>query len=115
MRATSLGRGRGSLGVSRRDMSELAADLFGLALSAGAVDQICQRGAAALARPHERLVEKVLASRAVNIDETGWFTAHEGRTMWTATTPEAAIFRVAEDRHRDRLKESYSVRTSRGS
>ncbi len=25
--------------------------------------------------------------------------------MWTATTPEAAIFRIAEDRHRDRLKE----------
>lgn len=91
--------------VSRRDMSELAADLFGLPLSAGAVDQICQRGAAALARPHEQLVEKVLASGAVNIDETGWFTAHEGRTMWTAATPEAAIFRIAEDRHRDRLAE----------
>lgn len=29
--------------VSRRDMSELAADLFGLGLSVGAVDAICQR------------------------------------------------------------------------
>jgi len=29
--------------VSRRDMSELAADLFGLGLSIGAVDAICQR------------------------------------------------------------------------
>jgi transposase len=91
--------------VSRRDISELAADLFGLPLSVGAVDAILQRAAAALARPHEQLVEKVLASSAINIDETGWFTAHEQRTLWTAVTPEAAIFRIATDRHRDRLQE----------
>ena len=91
--------------VSRRDMSELARDLFGLRLSAGAVDAICQRASAALALPHEKLVEKVLQSPVLNVDETGWFTAAEGRTIWTATTPEAAIFRVAADRHRDRLEE----------
>jgi transposase len=86
-------------------MSELAYDLFGLRLSVGAVNAICQRAAKALQRPHELLVEKVLASPVLNVDETGWFTAHEGRTMWTATTPSAAIFRICEDRHRDRLEE----------
>jgi transposase len=91
--------------VSRRDMSELALDLFGLGLSAGAVDAICQRTAAALAEPHEQLVEQVLSSPAVNVDETGWFTAHAPRTLWAATTREAAIFRIAADRHRDRLEE----------
>jgi len=91
--------------VSRRDMSELAWDLFGLGLSTGAVDAICQRAAAALEGPHELLAEKVLSSTAVNVDETGWFTNHDPRTMWTATTPWAAIFRIAEDRHRDRLEE----------
>jgi transposase len=91
--------------VSRRDMSELALDLFGLGLSPGAVDAICQRAAAALADPHEQLVDGVLSSPAVNIDETGWFTAHDPRTLWTATTRWAAIFRIAEDRHRDRLEE----------
>jgi transposase len=91
--------------VSRRDMSELAWELFGLELSVGAVDAICQRAAEALEAPHEQLVEQVLASPAVNVDETGWFTAHEGRTMWTVTTPDAAIFRIVENRHRDRLEE----------
>ena len=91
--------------VSRREMSELAWELFGLGLSVGAVDAICQRASAVLASPHERLVAKVLGSPAVNVDETGWFTAAEGRTLWTATTPEAAIFRIAEDRHRDRLEQ----------
>jgi transposase len=91
--------------VSRRDMSELAWELFGLGLSVGAVAAICQRAATALEQPHEQLVEGVLASPAVNVDETGWFTNHDPRTMWTATTSEAAIFRICEDRHRDRLEE----------
>jgi transposase len=91
--------------VSRRDMSELALELFGLGLSTGAVDAICQRTAAALEEPHQQLVERVLSAPAVNVDETGWFTAHDPRTLWAATTPWAAIFRIAKDRHRDRLSE----------
>lgn len=95
--------------VSRRDMSELARDLFGLRLSTGSVDAICQRASAALALPHEKLVENVLSAPVLNVDETGWFTAAQGRTLWTATTPAAAIFRVAEDRHRDRLQELIGI------
>jgi transposase len=91
--------------VSRRDMPELARELFGLGISAGAVDAICQRASAALGDPHRQLTEKVLSSPALNVDETGWYTEHDPRTMWTATTPWAAIFRICEDRHRDRLAE----------
>ena len=50
-------------------------------------------------------MSSVLQAPAVNVDETGWATAGEGRTLWTATTPKAAIFRIAQDRHRDRLQE----------
>ena len=91
--------------VSRRDMSELARDLFGIRMSVGAVEAICQRGAIALAEPHQALVAAVLGSQAVNVDETGWVTAGNNRTLWTATTPLMAIFRIAQDRHRDRLEE----------
>jgi transposase len=91
--------------ISRRDMSELASDLFGIGLSVGTVDAICQRASRILAEPHEALVASVLGSPALNVDETGWLTAGEQRTLWTATTPKAAVFRVAEDRHRDRLDE----------
>ena len=91
--------------ISRRDMSELARELFGVSLSVGAADAICQRGSTALAEPHEALVASVLQAPAVNVDETGWTTAGVDRTMWTATTPGAAIFRIAENRHRDRLEE----------
>jgi transposase len=91
--------------ISRRDMSELARELFSIGLSVGTVDAICQRASAALAGPHEPLVASVLSAPAVNLDETGWATAGQGRTLWTATTPDAAIFRIAADRHRDRLQE----------
>jgi transposase len=91
--------------ISRRDLAKLAGELFGLQMSVGAVDSACQRASAALAGPHERLTEAVLASPALNVDETGWRTAGEGRALWTATTPAAAIFAVAKDRHRDRLVE----------
>lgn len=91
--------------VSRRDMSELARDLFGIGLSTGSVEAICQRAAAILSGPHEALVASVLASPALNVDETGWATAGEQRTLWTATSENAAIFRIAQDRHADRLDE----------
>ncbi len=91
--------------VSRRDLSELAGELFGVRVSVGAIDEICQRACALLAGPHERLVAGVLGSGAINVDETGWYLAGENRSMWAAATANAAIFRIVADRHRDRLIE----------
>jgi transposase len=91
--------------ISRRDMSELVCELFGVWISVGAIDGICQRTSGLLSGPHERLTSQVLASAAINIDETGWYLAGENRTMWTAATAQAAIFQIVEDRHRDRLIE----------
>lgn len=91
--------------VSRRDASELAGDLFQVGVSVGALDAICRRASALLKDPHELLVASVLASGAINVDETGWFLRGEQRTMWTATTADAAVFRICEDRHADRLRD----------
>jgi len=91
--------------ISRRDMSELLSELFGVGISVGAIDQVCQRTSGVLTSPHERLSRQVLASGAINVDETGWYLGGENRWLWTAATPEGAIFRVAEDRHSDRLTE----------
>lgn len=91
--------------ISRRDMSELLGELFGVRISVGAIDQVCQRTSGVLAGPHERLTSQVLASGAINVDETGWFLGGENRWMWTAASADGAIFRIAEDRHSDRLTE----------
>lgn len=82
--------------ISRRGIVELARDLFGVSLSVGAVDAICQRACAALAGPHTELHDWVLEQAALHVDETGWRTAGDSRALWTLTTREAALFRIAE-------------------
>jgi transposase len=89
--------------LSRRGIVELARDLFGVTLSTGSVDAICQRASDALAGPHLQLQDWVLDQSAVHVDETGWRTSGEGRALWTATTPEAAFFQIAEHCNREQF------------
>jgi transposase len=89
--------------VSRRGITELASDLFGVALSTGSVDAICQRASEALAGPHCQLQDWVLDQHAVHVDETGWRTRGEGRGLWTATTPEATFLQIAERCNREQF------------
>ena len=90
--------------VSRRDTVELAGELFGARLSAGSVDAILQRTAAALTVPYEELLHQTRASPAVNVDETGWRTRGGKRTLWGALTGQTALFRIAADRHEREAK-----------
>ena len=89
--------------VSRRGIVELARDLFGVTLSTGAVDAICQRASEALAGPHCQLQDWVLDQAAVHVDETGWRTRGEGRALWTATTAGGAFFQIAEHCNREQF------------
>jgi transposase len=89
--------------VSRRGISELAGDLFGVTLSTGAVDAICQRASEALAGPHCHLQDWVLDQRAVHVDETGWRTRGEGRALWTVTTSGATFLQIAEHCNREQF------------
>ena len=89
--------------VSRRGISELAGDLFGVTLSTGAVDAICQRASEALAGPHCHLQDWVLDQRAVHVDETGWRTRGEVRALWTVTTSGATFLQIAEHCNREQF------------
>src|SRR5947209_7888310 len=90
--------------ISRRGITELARDLFGITLSAGTVDAICQRASDALAGPHCQLQDWVLDQGAVHVDETGWRTSGESRALWTATTPEATFLQIAEHCNREQFQ-----------
>src|SRR5450830_265654 len=99
--------------VSRRDAAELVRELFGCRLASGTIDAIVQGAGAALEEPHARLRDHVRSGPAVNIDETGWRTAGERRTLWGVLSGQAALFRIAEGRHRREaqalLGEDFSV------
>ena len=90
--------------VSRRDVVELAEELFSARISTGTVDAILARAGEALAEPYEDLLRRVRDARALNVDETGWRTAGERRALWGAFTNRHALFAVAPDRHEDHAK-----------
>jgi transposase len=87
--------------VSRRGITEIARDLFGVTLSTGAADAICQRASEALAGPHLQLQDWVLDQPAVHVDETGWRTSGDGRALWGASTPDAVFLQIAEHCNRE--------------
>jgi transposase len=89
--------------ISRRGICELAGDLVGVTLSTGAVDAICQRASEALAGPHCQLQDWVLDQRrCMSMRPAG--APAEGRALWTATTPAAAFFQIAERCHREQIQ-----------
>jgi transposase len=90
--------------VSRRDSSELVHELFGAEVSTGSVEAIVSRAGEALLLPYERLLGHVRCAPALNVDETGWRLRGGRRTLWAALTPQAAVFRVAPDRHEREAK-----------
>ncbi len=91
--------------ISRRDVVELCEQLFGSRISTGTVDAILARAGDALAQPHDDLLERLRASRALNMDETGWRTAGEQRTLWGIFDQRYGYLHVAPDRHEDHAKE----------
>ncbi len=91
--------------LSRRDVSELAQDLFGCPLSVGAVDAICQRASAALAEPHRELHEALKGAPVVNADETGWKLAGDRRWLWGGVTPKLAAFLISASRGQDSARQ----------
>jgi transposase len=82
-------------------VSELALDLFGVSLSTGAADAICQRASEALAGPHLHLGDQELGAPAVHVDETGWRTKGDARALWTANTADAVFLQIAEHCNRE--------------
>jgi transposase len=90
--------------VSRRDVVELAEELFAARISTGSIDAILARAAEALAEPYDDLLGRVRSAQALNVDETGWRTAGERRALWGAFTKRHALFAVTPDRHEDHAK-----------
>ena len=90
--------------ISRRDVVELCEQLFGSRISTGTVEAILARAADALTEPCDDLLDRLRASRAVHMDETGWRTAGERRALWGIFDDRHAYLHVAADRHEDHAK-----------
>jgi transposase len=91
--------------ISRRDVVELAEQLFSSRISTGTVEAILTRTGEALSDPHADLLDRLRCAHAVNMDETGWRTAGERRALWGVFDDRHAYLHVATNRHEDHAKE----------
>ena len=86
--------------LSRREVVAVCAELFGLTLSVGAVDDLCQATRAALADPVAEVAQALPTAAVVNMDETGWKERGKRCWLWVAAAAVVTVFTIAPSRGR---------------
>lgn len=84
--------------LSRREVAEVCADLLGITLSVGSVDELCQATASALAAPVAEVQAAIQQAAWVNADETRWPQAGQRGWLWVVVSAVATVFTVASSR-----------------
>jgi transposase len=80
--------------LTRRELRSVLGDAFGLRLSVGSVQALCEQAAHALEAPYREM----LAEPVVHLDETGW--RHRGKKawLWTVSSRKGAVFKLHRGR-----------------
>jgi transposase len=82
----------GNLGLSKRNVEELAADLFGAPIALGTIANLEQEVSAALAPAHQEALEAVRQAEVKFADETSWKLWGKLCWLWAAATTTVAVF-----------------------
>jgi transposase len=88
----------GAYRLSKRQIRQLAGDLFGLAISTGMISKLERQSAAALEAPYNQLATAVHDAEVVNIDETSWRQDRRKAWLWTTVTRLFTVFTIAKSR-----------------
>jgi transposase len=88
----------GAYRLSKRQIQQVSADLFGLSISTGMIAKLERQSAAALEAPYNDLATSVHQADAVNIDETSWREDRRKRWLWVTVTRLATVFTIARSR-----------------
>jgi len=88
----------GAYRLSKRQIQQLSADLFGVAISTGMISKLERQSAATLEAPYHELAVSVHAAAAVNIDETSWRQTRKKSWLWVTVTRLATVFTIAGHR-----------------
>lgn len=84
--------------LSHREVRQLVADVWAVAVSLGAIARLQQVQSAALKPVYDEAREAVKQAAVVNMDETGWRENKLRAWLWTVVTASLTVFLV--DRHR---------------
>lgn len=87
--------------ISRRELTSLFQEGFGLKLSVGSAQALCERAAEALEKPYEEIAKEVLAQPVIHADETSH--PHQGKKhwLWMVASKWGAVFRIDRGRGRE--------------
>jgi len=88
----------GAYRLSKRQVQQLSADLFGLSISTGMISKLEQRSAVVLEAPYNELAVSVHSAAAANIDETSWRENRMKAWLWVTVTRLATVFTIAGHR-----------------
>lgn len=88
----------GAYRLSKRQIQQLSADLFGLTISIGMISKLERRSAVVLEAPYNELTVSVHSADAVNIDETSWREDRKKAWLWVTVTRLATVFTIAGHR-----------------
>ena len=80
--------------LARREVSRLCSELFGVPVSVGSVQKLCEQVSAAVAAPVEALGAAIRQQAVVGMDETGWRVKHKLRYLWVAWSAIGSIYKV---------------------
>lgn len=88
----------GAYRLSKRQIRQVAADVFTLSISAGMISKLERRSAAALEAPYNELAVEVHHAKVVNIDETSWRESRRKAWLWATVTRLFTVFTIARNR-----------------
>lgn len=88
----------GAYRLSKRQIRQVAADVFTLSISSGMISKLERRSAAVLEAPCNELAVAVHRAKVTNIDETSWRERLKKVWLWATVTPLFTVFTIAKNR-----------------
>jgi transposase len=88
----------GGYRLSKRQVQQMAGDLFGLSIATGTVSKLERQSAAVLEAPYHELAVGVHDAPAVGIDDTSWREDRRKAQLWVAVTALTTVFVITAKR-----------------
>jgi transposase len=88
----------GAYRLSKRQIQQVAADLFTLSISTGMIPKLERQSAAALEAPYNELATAVPQTEVANIDETSWRENRCKVWLWATVAHLFTVFTIAKNR-----------------
>jgi transposase len=88
----------GAYRLSKRQIRQVALDLFAITISTGMISKLERQSAAVLEAGYNELAIAVHQAEVANIDETSWRVNRLKAWLWATVTPLFTVFTIAKNR-----------------